>query len=629
MTKTNDTPDPPSGSRHYSVWNNTVFMLRLAREAVPSVPVFVAVLAVAAAAHTTAEMFIAPTVLDRIETHAPLDDLLLAIVGFTLLLVLLAAGYDLCETYTSLGRISVRVRLLEKIGLKTASTSYINTLDSSFRAKERKSTQSCVGNYSPSERVWTTYTELLTNVIGFVVYLTVLSGLNGWLIALVLVTAVAGYLSGRRINEWGYRHRDEEQTAFSRFDYLQTVASGREYAKDLRIFGLRPWIVELRAGAIRTLRAFYAHRERMYVWANVIDVVLTFARNGVAYAYLIWLTLAQDLPASRFLLYFTAVGGFATWITGMLDKCSELNKESLELAQIREFLDWPEPYDLDGGERLVARPGHLYELRLDHVSFRYPGADRDTLHDVDLTIRPGEKIAVVGLNGAGKTTMIKLLCGFLDPTAGRVLLDGRDIREYNRRDYYTLFAAVFQDFSVLDTTVAQNVAQRLDGFDRDRVRECLDEAGLTEKIMSLPGGLDAHIGRRIYEDGVDLSGGQTQRLMLARALYRNAPILLLDEPTAALDPIAENDIYEHYNRMTAGRTSVFISHRLASTRFCDRILFMKDGRISEQGTHESLLAAGGDYARLFNVQSKYYRDDADGTGTTAGTTGAIAEGRQQ
>ena len=227
---------------------------------------------------------------------------------------------------------------------------------------------------------------------------------------------------------------------------------------------------------------------------------------------------------------------------------------------------------------------------------------------------PGERLAVVGLNGAGKTTLVKLLCGFYDPTEGRVLLNGEDIREFNRQEYYTLFTAVFQKFSVLEATLEENVAQTREGIDEARVRECLEKAGLTERVAALPDDLKTHIGREVFEDGVLLSGGEMQRLMLARALYKNAPILLLDEPTAALDPIAENDIYQKYAAMTVGRTSVFISHRLASTRFCDRILLIDGGVIAEQGSHEELLACGGKYAGLFEVQSKYYREEGENDG---------------
>lgn len=220
-------------------------------------------------------------------------------------------------------------------------------------------------------------------------------------------------------------------------------------------------------------------------------------------------------------------------------------------------------------------------------------------------------MAVVGLNGAGKTTMVMLLCGFYDPTEGRVLLNGIDIREFNRRQYYELFSAVFQGFSIQDTTIAECVAQTATDIDMDKVNDCLDKAGLTFAIAKFPDGVKTHFGREVYLDGVLLSGGQIQRLMLARALYKDGPILVLDEPTAALDPIAENDIYMKYSEMTAGKTSLFISHRLASTRFCDRIIFVADGGIAEEGTHDELLEKNGAYANLFEVQSRYYREGGE------------------
>ena len=312
------------------------------------------------------------------------------------------------------------------------------------------------------------------------------------------------------------------------------------------------------------------------------------------------------MPASEFLLYFTAVSGFTSWVTGILSNFSQLHKESIALSRVQEYLHVDEPFKF--AEGIEPPQADAYALTLEDVSFRYPGTEKDVLTHVNLTIRPGEKLAIVGLNGAGKTTLVKLLCGFYDPTEGRVLLNGQDIRDFNRTKYYELFSAVFQQFSVMDVTIAETVAQSVDGIDMDKVALCLDKAGLTEALAKFPEGVNTHIGREVYLDGVMLSGGQTQRLMLARALYKDGPILVLDEPTAALDPLAENDIYMKYNEMTTGKTSVFISHRLASTRFCDRILFIADGGIAEEGTHDELLALGGAYAKLFEVQSRYYKE---------------------
>lgn len=595
----------------YGMLSNTAFMMAQAWRVRKSALAICLGTALSAATISILNLFVAPTVLTTIEEHASLTSLFAVIGLFVAGLMLANAVSAYCDTNKLFSYVEVRTYLLRLINEKDARTSYPNTLDAAFNEAESKATDSCSNNQAPTEAIWTTYSTLLADVIAFAAYLMVLSGLNGWLIALVVATTIVSYVVGLRLNGWGYRHRDEEERYVNRLYYLYRTATSRDYAKDIRVFGLRRWLDDLWNGTMRLYRGFLARREGMYLWANVVDVALTLMRNGVAYAYLLWTALSQGMSASRFLLYFTAVTGFTTWVAGILEQCSTLHRQSLDLSTLREFLAWPEPFAFDGGEPLPCDTAKTYEIRFEHVSFRYRPDGPEVLHDINLAIHPGEKVAIVGLNGAGKTTLVKLASGFLDPTEGRVLLNGFDIRRYDRRDYYALFSAVFQEYSVLDVTVAQNVAQRIDGVDIERVRWCLDKAGLTQDVAALPKGLDTPLGRAVYEDGVELSGGQTQRLMLARALYKGAPILLLDEPTAALDPIAEDDIYRKYAAMTDGRTSLFISHRLASTRFCDRILLMKDGRIVEEGTHESLLASGGGYAKLFDVQRKYYRSGGD------------------
>lgn len=599
----------------YNLWQNTGFMLRTSRKYAKSVFPLCIVLALLSAGKSVAELLIAPAILNKIELSASLGSVVFTIAAFALVLMLLSGLRSYVDTNALFGRIAVRSQgIYLGISRKYAETSYPNLLNTDFLALGKKASAACDANSEASEAIWTTLTDLMTSCIGFVVYLALLTNLNLWLAALVAATTAVSYFASKRINEWGYLHRSEELELTKRIEYANKTATSREFAKDIRMFGLRGWLEDLWGSTMRLYSAFCAKRERKYIWANIIDIVLTFLRNGIAYAFLIGITVKNGLPASQFLLYFAALSGFAQWVVEILDKLSVMHKQSLDISTIREFLDWDEPFDLNGGERIAFEPNKQYEIRLDNVSFRYPKADKDTLSHINLTVHPGEKLAIVGLNGAGKTTLVKLVCGFLDPTEGRILLNGEDIRKFNRNDYYALFSAVFQEFSVLDVTVKENVAQCVDGIDETRVWQCIDKAGLTEKIKSLPKGIETHLGRRVFKDGVEFSGGQTQRLMLARALYKNAPILVLDEPTAALDPIAENDIYQKYNDMTHGRTSFFISHRLASTRFCDRIIFVDSGKIAEEGTHDELLKNGGGYAYMFEVQSKYYRsDNQDGT----------------
>ena len=416
------------------------------------------------------------------------------------------------------------------------------------------------------------------------------------------------YVCSLRTNKWSYDHRQEGAALGQKMSYIRQTAGDRGALKDIQIFGMSSWLRQVHDAVLKLFRDFQLREQRVRLLGDLAEVALTFLRNGAAYGYLLALALGEGLSVSEFLLYFTAVGNFTTWVTGILKGFGELHQFSLELSSVRSYIEAPEPFRMEGGKAIEPDTSLPYTLELRDVSFRYPGAEKDTLSHIDLTVRPGEKLAIVGLNGAGKTTLMKLCCGLLDPTGGQVLLNGEDIRDFNRRDYYRLFSTVFQDFSVFDTTFADNVTQIPESADTAGMEDAVKRAGLWERYRSLPQGGATHIGTGVYEDGIQLSGGELQRLMLARALYKNGPIIILDEPTAALDPIAEHQLYLRYSQLTQGRTSFYISHRLASTRFCDRILLLDQGQIVEEGTHQSLLELGGKYAGLFAIQSQYYKE---------------------
>ncbi len=588
----------------YNFWQNSAYMINFAWKNCKSVIFLCIVCALLYVATNLTELFITPIILTKIENSVPLSELLITILGFAGILLVLNSLTPYVIQNAVFGRIKVRRVLGMHVTHQIATTSFPNTEDPDILKKQDKA----LNPDGALRDIWDTLTELLQHSIGLIIYLFLMSTLEPLIICVILVTTITGYFINKRIYEWGFIHREEEAALSSKMDYICHAAENIKLGKDVRIFGMEKWLQDIYNSTIRLLKAFLARREKAYLRANIIDLVMTILRNGVAYFYLINLVLHENLSASTFLLYFTAVSSFTAQITGIFSLLSTMHQQSMYISIVREYLEIPEPFNFNTGKPLDIRPDMPYEFQFKNVSFRYPGADKDTIHNLNLTIRPGENLAIVGLNGAGKTTIIKLLCGFYDPTEGEVLLNNINIKEFNRREYYKLFSAVFQNYSLLEATIAENISQSVSDFDEEKLLECIDKADLTDTIRNLTAGINAHIGRHIYDDGIDLSGGQTQRLLLARALYKNAPIIVLDEPTAALDPIAENNIYLKYNEMTAGKTSVFISHRLASTRFCDRIIFLSDGIISEEGTHETLLAQKGQYAELFQVQSKYYQE---------------------
>jgi len=589
----------------YGMASNVLYMLRLGREVPGLLPQRICLI-LTGVVISVAGLYMSPTLLRILEEGQSLERLLGALGGFVLVL-LSAGGVKGYLQQQSVFLISARQVVLDRINVKAGTCSYPLLQNDEFLSKWEKARHTTNNNSSAAEDIWRTMSRILENVICFVIYLALLTQVKPFLILITLATTGLGYGITYCFAQKDYRFQEEASKPSRGGSWVFDAVRNPRLAKDVRIFGMREWLEGMYAGYQRLAEDIQKRRTKNNILADLASLALDILRNGIAYAYLLAVTLRGGLSAGEFLLYFTAVTGFTAWITGILGGFTTLRRQSIEISMVREFCEFPEPFRMEGGKKPVLDDRARCELELRDVTYQYPTGKKPVLEHFNLKVRPGEKLAVVGVNGAGKTTLIKLLCGFLDPDQGTVLLNGVDIREYNRREYYGLFGAVFQDFSILGGSIADNVAQSTSP-DLKRVMSCLEQAGVRERIERLPGGAEARLEKKVYPEAVELSGGETQRLMMARMLYKEAPILILDEPTAALDALAEQDVYERYNELARGRTSVYISHRLASTRFCDRVILLEDGGIREEGTHEELMGLGGRYAELFRIQSKYYQN---------------------
>lgn len=342
-----------------------------------------------------------------------------------------------------------------------------------------------------------------------------------------------------------------------------------------------------------------ARKQRKNSWA--VDTANAL-RDGISYFYIGFLAVTKAITVGDFSMCVSAAGTLYWSLYGIVDGVQSVAQKCAYAHRYIEFLQFPAA--MKKGTKTVKQGEHTIEFH--HVSFKYPRTEKLVLNDINLTIKSGEHLSIVGLNGAGKTTFIKLLCRLYDVTSGEILVDGMNIKEYSDEEYRKLFAVVFQDFELFAFSLRENIAfgERADESEIERV---LKLAGLWEDVQKLPNGLDTMIYKSFDENGTDLSGGQRQKTAIARALYRNAPVVILDEPTAALDPVAEYEVYRQFNSLVGGKTAVYISHRLSSCKFCDRIVVFADDTIKESGTHDELAAIdGGIYAKMFAEQAKYY-----------------------
>lgn len=388
--------------------------------------------------------------------------------------------------------------------------------------------------------------------------------------------------------------------------YMERISQDFDYAKDIRLFDMKEFLLAKQKKIFTKRESMNDYHLELWFWHAIVVRLLYVVGKSLIYAALFIAVLKNGMSIGNFTMFLALAISFSENLLSFLQRFGDYRRVSMEVDDFRSFMEVCEDE-----EKTIAIPkADTYEIEFHDVSYRYAEATKDAVSHLNIVLHPGEKLAVVGLNGAGKTTFIKLLCRLYDPTEGYITLNGVDIRKYSRDDYYKLFSPVFQNVEVFAFPIAENVSMKTpEKTEEKKVITAIKEAGLEEKIFALPDDIRTYLLKIVDENGVDFSGGERQKLALARALYKNAPIVVLDEPTSALDAIAEQNLYESFDRMIGEKSAVYISHRLASTRFCDKVVMFEGGTVIEFGTHDELMEKAGAYAHMFEVQAQYYQEN--------------------
>lgn len=604
--------------REYGVIRNCAYILRAYKKYRPSMIFYLILGGITGASMSYIWTVIGKLVIDMIEKQSAagtqdIKPLLYLILGTTAVELVMMWLNTLVTKNLDLGFTFTRLKLTKERIAKSMQMEYEQLETPDMLDRLQKAKRATGFQYGGVEGLMRDMWQFMIQFTSVITAVAIISTLDIRLVLIILVLSLIQfeYFDYIRIKDkeimW-----DAMAGTWRRLEYMQTVSTDFTYAKDIRLYGMKDWLNEKHRQVNLEELARWIQSRRYWQYNSLFSGGIALIRNVIIYGWMIYDMLFGGMSIGDFTLYVGSAISMSTAINAFLQSVGGMRERSSRMDDFRTFMDIE---FADEGKKTIPVPKcDKYTFEFRNVSFRYQGQETYALKDLDLTLEAGHRLAVVGLNGAGKTTFIKLLLRLYDVTEGQILCNGIDIREFDRNEYFKLFAPAFQEVEVFAFPLSENVSMTTaNETDKAKAEQYIRAAGMGDKLDKLPDGMDTELLKVLYDDGVDLSGGEKQKLALARALYKGAPVVVLDEPTAALDALAEYRLYQSFNGMIGDRSAVYISHRLSSTRFCDSIAMFVAGKMVEHGTHEELLAKGGAYAEMFRVQAQYYIEDDDTT----------------
>ena len=550
-------------------------------------------------------IYVPKLIIDSLESQSWQSILVILIVGF-LLSAICAYMTEFLRGNYRMRFNAVRYKLIEQLNLTTMTMAYPLTEEADILDQLGTITRTLLNPHAGPGGIMEKLLTIFGSIVGVVGMVAVIFSLNIWVLLALLTTILFTYILSLRAAQYEEQRSDEYNGTYRQHIYASETAADFRFGKDIRLYQLGDLLKAKREEVGRNVMAIRRAIDNKKFGNELLIALIGLLRDLLIYGYITYSFLQGQITAGDFFLYTGAATTVVIWLSTAMQDLGFIQVQRKYVRRYQDFLrevKIPENSGLPISEHLN---GFVIEFK--DVSFHYPGSDKLVLEHLNLKIPAGERLALVGENGAGKTTLVKLLTRLYEPTDGQILINGINILDYDYTSYQNLISTILQDAKVFPFTLAENIALEQTP-DPQRLTTSIEHSGLAPFVQSLENGPDTWLLKILNENGIDLSGGQRQKMFLARALYENRPFIILDEPTAALDPLAEYEMYQSFDQTIENKSAIYISHRLSSTQFCDHVAFLEDGRITEYGTHLDLLKQNGSYASLFEIQAQYYRDN--------------------